>query len=132
MGQLEAVQTDGEHEPPAPPSALGPRGRARWGQIAAEFDFDMATDLDLLEQYCHALDVLGLLDVAIADQPLMQHSPSAGMIVNRAITEKRAHVQLLQRLASQLNLSVEDESAQMTSTQAARKAARARWDRNGR
>jgi hypothetical protein len=117
---------------PEPTFPLGPAGRAKWDEITADFEFDLATDYDLLTQYCAALDTIAALDSVIAESPLMVNTPSNGVVVNRAVTEKRAQVQLLQRLATQLNLSTEEEDPDDALAAAARSAnaryaAQKRW-----
>lgn len=115
------------------PSALKAEGRAFWRLVMSEYEDLAPAELALLEQACRTLDMIAVLDVAAAEEPLTQGSKGQ-TVVSPAVSEARLQRQQLARILDQLGLPDPTSgatSATPSSPQSRRaaKAAEARWSR---
>lgn len=111
------------------PAGLGAKGKALWRTVTAGLRL-RADELEILAAACRTADQIADLEAAI-DKTLVAGSRGQ-LVVHPAIPELRQQRQLLASLLGRLDLP-EDRSGigsewdGLTSSQRARKAARARW-----
>lgn len=117
------------------PGGMGDAGRKLWRAVTAGLVL-RADELATLEAACRTADAIAALEFVIAAEPTMIAGSMKQAVVHPAITEVRLQRELLARLLSRLDLPEEGEDGNvwdgLSSSQRARKAARARWDRGTR
>ena len=114
-------------KPPQAPKGLGAAGRRLWRQVVADFELG-AGERELLEQACRVLDIIRRLDEAALERPFVKGSMGQETL-NPAHAEARLQRKTVAALLDQLGLPSDGgEWDNLTATQRARKAARARWD----
>jgi hypothetical protein len=119
--------------PKAPPG-LQSRGRRLWRRIAALYDLD-ANDAELLTEACRVIDNCERLDAALRDQPLTTKGSRGQVVAHPLRADLRSERTLAAKLLAQLALPDDEEEnpvtdwSKLTSSQRARRAARARWDK---
>ncbi|MCW0216625.1 MAG: hypothetical protein OJJ54_25020 [Pseudonocardia sp.] len=118
--------TDCDRDPPA---GLGPRGSALWSDLTAEFELDLDVAQIAIE-LCRAVDVAEALASVLAEQGYTTGGSRGQTRVHPAVAELRATGLLIARLTKELDLPEDEPVDKATSmrTDAARKAANARWD----
>ena len=115
------------------PPKLGAGGRRLWAGVAGPFDL-RPDELRVLEDACRELDLVDRLEAAVAAAPLVVAGSRGQETPHPLIPEVRAHRLVLARLLKQLQLPDEPVVAKrkaMSTSTAARKAAAARWRRDG-
>ncbi|MFG1617354.1 hypothetical protein ACGFI3_31715 [Nonomuraea wenchangensis] len=119
-------------EPLEAPPGLAERGLEAWNRLTVEYVF-RTDELHVVREFCRTLDLLERLAAELETAPTMVMSPSQGSVPNRLFAEIRQQRLALRGLASSLALPDEAGSrggdGQLTVSQNARKASRARWDR---
>lgn len=122
--------------PPKAPAGLAARGRKLWVDTCATFDL-RPDERALLLELARTMDVLDVLESALASAPLMIEGSAGQSRANPLLSEIRGHrlaaVQLFRSLGLSDVADVDDAGAALpTPRQArARRAAQARWGHRG-
>ena len=122
-----------------PPADLGPEGRALWdGILNVEDGWELRPDeLAVLGAACRIRDVIAVLSTAIIGEPLTVKGSMGQKVINPLIAERRVQERAMADLLGKLKLGdiIEIETTtvinngKMTRSEAGRKAATARWDK---
>lgn len=114
------------------PPRMGAAGRTLWRQVTDSYALRVDERL-ILEKACRTLDDTARLEAALADAPLMVRGSMGQDRPNPILGEVRASRQLLAQLLRQLALpDVDAGSVPLVgadSSEKARAAARARWEK---
>lgn len=112
------------------PQNLGPKAEQVWEDIST--GYELRTDeLRILEDACREIDLVERLEDELRDQPLMVSGSQGQLVASPLVSELRQHRAVVARLLAQLKLPDEDGRAQESVSNAARKAANARWQQRG-
>jgi len=116
---------------PKQPAKLGPAGRALWAQIADRYEL-RPDEIVLLEQAARTADDAAAIAAALEGEPPMV-AGSAGQPVAHPLRRELRETRLqLSQLLGRLDLPEDGASGgwdNLSASQRARKASRARWDR---
>jgi len=116
------------------PAGLKARGRRLWKAVTADFELNLS-ERELLTEACRCLDNCERLETALKDAPLTVEGSRGQIVAHPLAGELRSERNLVAKLLAQLGLpdDAADGSAWdgLSSSQRARKAARARWDNRG-
>ena len=118
---------------PRTPAGLGAGGRRLWSAVVGPFDL-RPDELRILDDACREVDLVDRLEEAVAAAPLVVEGSRGQEAPHPLIPELRAHRLVLARLLKQLGLPDEPGIAKtktMARSTSARKAAAARWRRDG-
>lgn len=119
-------------KPPKAPPGLAARGRRLWSDTTATFDLRADEQATLLE-LCRTLDLLDVIESALAKAPLLIEGSAGQPRPNPLLGEARGHRAVAVQLARSLGLSDvaehDDSGAVLPTPKQARAqhAARARW-----
>lgn len=126
-------------KPPAP-SGLSARAKRVWTRTLENYEL-REDELAILSDYCQELSIVDSLQAALADAPLMVRASHGGEQINPIYPELRMHRQAAMSLWKALKLpeldagdsedSDEERVVPMSREDSARKAANARWGKNG-
>ncbi len=114
---------------PTAPRGLEAEGRRFWRSVTAEFELDVKEAV-LLDTACRLIDDLARLQKALGGEPTIVKGSTGQARAHPLLAEMRAHRLALEKVLSALKLPAEP-AAQLDTSSAARKAARARWSRKG-
>jgi P27 family predicted phage terminase small subunit len=116
---------------PRAPKGLSAEGKALWKTMHQEFDFTGEPQkLAILEQACRVLDTITKLEEEAESGPLTVRGSQGQQVINPLVAEARFQRGLLAQLMTKLGLpdaDPEKAEKQMKRSDAARKAAQARW-----
>lgn len=115
---------------PSAPSKLGPKARRLWTEVTGKYEL-RSDELRVLEDACREIDLVERLEAEFRDAPTMVKGSMGQMVANPILQELRQHRAVVARLLAQLKLPDEDGRQQESVSNAARKAAMARWSRRG-
>ena len=115
------------------PAHLGARGRRLWRRIMEDFE-PAESGREILLEAVRVVDRCESLEQALRGEPLTTTGSRGQIVAHPLLAELRSERLLLSRLLAQLDVPEEGEGAgtdwnTLSSSQRARKAARARWDR---
>ena len=126
-------------KPPAP-SGLSARAKRVWTRTLENYEL-REDELAILSDYCQELSIVDSLQAALADAPLRVRASHGGEQINPIYPELRMHRQAAMSLWKALKLpeldagdsedSDEERVVPMSREDSARKAANARWGKNG-
>ncbi|MFP5022040.1 hypothetical protein [Pseudonocardia phyllosphaerae] len=105
-------------------AALGDSGREFYESLHAEFEFDAAEELMVLEA-CHMVDAIRELETARA-RGLWISGPGRGDVLNPAFAELRQHRSQLITLLKKVGV-IEDGRGKHVTSEVARRAVNVRW-----
>lgn len=119
------------------PKDLGPAGQRLWKSICRDYEL-RPDELAVLESACREADLIQRLEEALKDAPLVVKGSMGQEVASPLVTEIRLHRSTQAGLLRQLkipDLEDEDEDEEptvirrrpMSRSEAARKAANARW-----
>lgn len=114
------------------PEGLGHAGTALWESITTmQFDGDRLVlrpdELVVLATAARTADMVARLESEVGDGPLMIEGSKGQDVVHPAVVELRFQRAAVASLLRQLAIPEEDSWDNLTASQRARKAARARW-----
>ncbi|MDA3643794.1 hypothetical protein LZ318_11855 [Saccharopolyspora indica] len=126
---------------PAAPSGLSNRAKRVWSKTLDHYEL-REDELSLLTDFCMEITIVDHLQASLTDAPLMIRASHGGEQINPIFSELRMHRQAAMSLWKALKLpeidSEGDEGQEdpkkvvpMSREESARKAANARWKRNG-
>lgn len=124
---------------PAAPSGLSTRGKRVWTRTLENYELRQ-DELSLLEDYCMEITIVDSLQAALVDAPLMVRASHGGEAINPIYSEIRMHRQAAMSLWKALKLPElvveeadqdDDRVVPMSREDSARKAANARWGKDG-
>jgi uncharacterized protein with von Willebrand factor type A (vWA) domain len=110
------------------PEGLEKAGKRVWRAILTEFDLD-ERELLVLEQAARQADAVAALEAEIVDSGLLSRGSRGQTRLSPSVTELRQSRLALSKLLGELALPDQDE--QSAPSRRGRKAADARWGRNG-
>ena len=113
---------------PAAPSRLGAKAKRLWTEITGTYDL-RADELRILEDACREVDIVERLEDEFRTAPTMVRGSMGQDVASPLLQELRQHRAVVARLLGQLKLPDEDGRQQESVSNAARKAANARWSR---
>ncbi len=113
---------------PRTPADLGTRAKRLWTRVASVYDL-RDDELIVLEDACREVALVDRLEAELRDKPLMVQGSMGQLVASPLVSELRQHRAVVARLLAQLKLPDEDGRAQESVSNAARKAANARWQR---
>jgi len=113
---------------PAAPAKLGEKARKLWDEIIGTYEL-RADEVRILEDVCREIDLVERLEEEFRDAPTMVKGSMGQMVANPVLQELRQHRAVVARLLGQLKLPDEDGRQAESVSNAARKAAMARWSR---
>jgi hypothetical protein len=112
------------------PSGLGRRGRELWKDIVSGYEL-RADELELLEHACREVDLLERMQSELESAPMTIQGAYGQVVANPLVSEIRQHRTVLAGILVKLKLTDSAEAAAHSRSarisEAARKAARARW-----
>ncbi len=113
------------------PTGLGVTGKRLWAAVTGGLTL-RPDELAVLESAARTADQVAALERVVAGSPLMIPGSKGQEVLHPAIAELRLQRQLLAALLGRLDVpeavdGIGSEWDSMTSSQRARKAARARW-----
>lgn len=111
------------------PENLGNRGERFWDSVTSTYKL-RADELIILEDACREIKLIDKLEDEIDGAKMIVTGGYEQEVANPLITEIRQHRGMVARLLNQLKLP-EDKPAGMSTSDAARKAANARWGNSG-
>jgi hypothetical protein len=116
---------------PSPPEPLGEAGAALWNAVLAEHEL-RPDEIAVLCSAAKLADAISAMEKAMVGQSLIAKGSMGQPVANPLLVELRHHRATQAALLRQLRLTEEDEDAEplnrpMSRTEAARKAALARW-----
>ena len=127
-----------EYKPPRPPKGLGPAGRKLWRAIVSDWEL-RPDELAVLESACFEADLLRRLQDELADSPLTAKGSMGQLVEHPVSVALRQHRATQAQLLKQLRVPDRDEDGDeeptvtqrkpMSRSEAAKKAAKARWRR---
>lgn len=113
------------------PNGLGNRGRQLWGRFASKYELSDAETV-VLQAACVQADMVARLEQEVAEAPLVLDGRDHP-VLNPAVTALRLAQESLIRMIGRLDIPAEDDDDGGTfASRRARRAARARWDRQKR
>jgi hypothetical protein len=110
------------------PSNLGAKSKRLWTTITSSYEL-RADELRILEDACREVDIVERLETEFRDAPTMVRGSMGQEVASPLLQELRQHRAVVARLLGQLKLPDEDGRQQESVSNAARKAANARWSR---
>ena len=113
---------------PPTPQHLGAKAKRVWSEITGPYDL-RADELRVLEDACREIDLVERLEKEFADEPTMVKGSMGQLVASPILQELRQHRALVAQLLGKLKLPDEDGRQQESVSNAARKAALARWNR---
>ncbi len=125
-----------DRKPPKAPPGLAARGRRTWTDTVAVFDL-RSDELAVLTELCRTYDRLDVLEVAVADAPLLLSGSQGQPRPNPLLAEIRGFRQVAVQLSRSLALSdvaeTDESGAELPTPKQLRsqRAARARWGHRG-
>lgn len=114
------------------PANLGPAGRHLWKSIVPAYEL-RPDEVRTLHDACREADIVQRLEDELADAPLMVTGSQGQLVASPLVSEVRQHRAVLSGLLKALKLPDNSIGAQQKAkrtSEQARAAARARWDRN--
>lgn len=114
------------------PENLGGRGGRFWDSVTSTYML-RADELIILEDAAREINLIDRLEEAISreDAQMIVTGGYDQEVANPLITEIRQHRGMVARLVNQLKLPDEQKPTGLSTTDAARKAANARWGNSG-
>lgn len=113
---------------PAAPSNLGTKAKRLWTDITASYDL-RSDERRILEDACREVDIIERLEVEFRTADTMVKGSMGQLVASPLLQELRQHRAVAARLLGMLKLPDEDGRQQESVSNAARKAANARWSR---
>ena len=113
---------------PAAPSKLGAKAKRLWTEITGSYELRV-DELRILEDACREIDIVERLEDEFRTEDTMVKGSMGQLVASPLLQELRQHRAVLARLLGMLKLPDEDGRAQESVSNAARKAANARWSR---
>lgn len=110
------------------PAKLSVKSKRLWVEITEGFAL-RADELRILEDACREVDLVERLEAELRDGPLTVRGSMGQEVASPLVSELRQHRTVVARLLAMLKLPDEDGRAQESVSNAARKAANARWSR---
>ncbi len=115
------------------PAGLDKAGKALWRSVTDVFDLDEEPHkVQVLTQACRVADIIAELDDHADEAPLTVKGSAGQPVIQPTLAEARFQRGLLATLLGRLGLPDNDEDEDDPKTRrrnAARKAAKTRWDR---
>jgi hypothetical protein len=112
------------------PTRFGKAGKRLWTAVTDGLTF-RPDELAVLESACRTADQVAGLEATLAGAPTMIAGSTGQLVLHPAIAELRLQRQLLASLLGRLDVpevdAIGSEWENLTNSQRARKAARARW-----
>lgn len=115
-------------KPVAAPTKLGPKAKRLWVEVTGTYDLRV-DELRILEDACREVDLVERLELEFRSEDTMVKGSMGQLVASPLLQELRQHRAVLARLLGMLKLPDEDGRAQESVSNAARKAANARWGR---
>lgn len=113
------------------PATVADAGRALWRDVTGQYEL-RADELRVLEAAACESDLIGVMQAALVDQPLMVKGSQGQDVINPLVSEIRQHRATLAALLRQLKLPDADSTDVGGALSAKnRAAANARWARRG-
>lgn len=112
------------------PENLGDRGGRFWDSVTSTYKL-RADELILLEDCCREIKLIDKLEAEIEDADMIVTGGYEQEVANPLITEIRQHRGMVARLLNQLKLPDLNAGDKSSASEAARKAANARWGNAG-
>lgn len=113
---------------PAAPTNLGAKAKRLWSDISGAYEL-RADERRILEDACREIDIIERLEREFRDADTMVKGSMGQLVASPLLQELRQHRAVAARLLGMLKLPDEDGRAQESVSNAARKAANARWGR---
>lgn len=113
---------------PAAPSNLGTKAKRLWSDITGAYEL-RADERRILEDACREIDIIERLELEFRTADTMVKGSMGQLVASPLLQELRQHRAVAARLLGMLKLPDEDGRAQESVSNAARKAANARWGR---
>jgi hypothetical protein len=116
---------------PKMPANLGTEGKLIWTSITKAHDLGPDA-VRILTDACREADIVQRLEDELRDSPLMVTGSQGQLVASPLVSEVRQHRSVLSALLKALRLPVTADVARMAeqeTSEKARAAARARWDR---
>lgn len=113
------------------PAKLGTEGRRLWSEIVDRYDL-RPDEIRVLADACREADIVERLELELRDAPLMVKGSQGQLVASPLVSEVRQHRTVVAALLKALHLpDTDSQGAQKAQkdSEAARAAARARWDR---
>lgn len=113
------------------PAKLGVQGRKLWSEIADRYEL-RPDETRILTDVCREADIIERLEAGLRDAPLVVEGARGQTVANPLVSELRQHRAALTTMLKALHLPDTDDTAarrSLETSQLARRAARARWDR---
>lgn len=115
-----------------PPKHLAEPGRELWSEITKVHASLRAEQLRILVDACGEADVIDRLETELRSSELMVRGSQGQLVASPLVSEVRQHRSVLAGLLKALRLpetNAEAVSREAETSEKARQAARARWDR---
>lgn len=114
------------------PSDLGTRAERLWDALTDGYEF-RPDELVVLEDACREMDIIDRLEDELAISPLMVEGSMGQQVASPLVSELRQHRAVVARLLAQLKIPDESGSGAtpLSRSDAARRAANARWAKQG-
>lgn len=113
---------------PAAPSGLGAKSRRLWSEITGAYEL-RSDERRILEDACREVDIIERLELEFRTADTMVKGSMGQLVASPLLQELRQHRAVAARLLGMLKLPDEDGRQQESVSNAARKAANARWSR---
>ena len=110
------------------PSNLGAKSKRLWTEITSSYEL-RADELRILEDACREIDIIERLETEFRTADTMVRGSQGQLVASPLLQELRQHRAVAARLLGMLKLPDEDGRQQESVSNAARKAANARWSR---
>lgn len=117
-------------EKPTPPLRLGDRALGLWKGITDRYSLRV-DELYILESACREIDLIDKMEAEQKTSDLVVFGSQGQPVAAPLIAELRQHRTTFANFMKQLKLPDEDGRAAEAVSDAARKAANARWGRSG-
>jgi hypothetical protein len=117
-------------EKPTPPLRLGDRALGLWRGITDKYSLRV-DELYILESACREIDLIDKMEAEQKTSDLVVFGSQGQPVAAPLIAELRQHRTTFANFMKQLKLPDEDGRAAEAVSDAARKAANARWGRSG-
>lgn len=110
---------------------FGPAGRSLIERLTADYEYG-EREARILEMAARQLDTVSRLEALVEEHGELIVAPSGALKLNPAVAELRQARLAATRLLGQLDLPEDEDRPVTYNSQRARRAARARWDREAR
>lgn len=111
---------------PRAPAGLSRRGKGLWRDVVGIYDL-RPDEIRMLEDACRTADLVEQMTAALKNASLTVCGSQGQPVINPLVQEIRQHRQVMRSLLIALKLPTEDDRDGAARSDAARKAAHARW-----